>query len=142
MLFTAEERKRIATGPRLQGALVYAAMIVGAAAFPRLAYRLRWPTRLGPRGLVAYVAFNTALGFAVRNWVLPHIKQLSADVTQAEEELTRRLGREPTPDEIDDQLELVRARARADCDSGSLPSGEVERRNRAHAQGRRVERTR
>ena len=30
------------------------------AAFPRLAYRLRWATRLGARGLIAYVAALTA----------------------------------------------------------------------------------
>ncbi len=36
---------------------------VGVAALPRLAYRLRWPTRLGPRGLIGYIAFNTLLHF-------------------------------------------------------------------------------
>ena len=47
---------------------------VFGAAFPRLAYRLRWPTRLGPRGLVAYIACNTAISFALQAGVLPALK--------------------------------------------------------------------
>ena len=46
-----------------------AAWIVGAAVFPRLSYRARWPTRLGVRGTIAYAAFNALLLFAVREFV-------------------------------------------------------------------------
>jgi hypothetical protein len=60
---------------------------VAIAAFPELAHRLRWPTRLGPRGLLLYIAFNTALGFTVRGWVTPRLKRLGERNEQAEQEL-------------------------------------------------------
>jgi hypothetical protein len=44
----------------------FAIRFVGTAAFPSLAYWLRWPTRLGPRGVLAHAAFNALLIFAVR----------------------------------------------------------------------------
>jgi hypothetical protein len=70
------------------------------AAFPRLSYRLRWPTRLGPRGLVAYIAFNTAVGFAMRTCALPYVKRIAETQERAREELRRELGREPTDEEL------------------------------------------
>ena len=40
------------------------ARFAGIALFPRLSYRLRWPTRLnGPR-LAAYIAMNTLISFS------------------------------------------------------------------------------
>ena len=47
---------------------VAAASIVAPAVFPRLSYWARWPTRLGPRGRLAYVAFTALLLFAVREF--------------------------------------------------------------------------
>jgi hypothetical protein len=73
---------------------------IGTAAFPRLAYWLRWPTRLGPRGFIAYVAFNTLLLFAVRTWVIPFFKRMAEERERAERELRDRLGRDPTEDEV------------------------------------------
>ncbi len=79
------------------------AFVVGAA-FPRLAYRLRWPTRLGPRGLGAYIAFNTAVGFALRTWAAPYLRRMAAERERATAELRQALGREPTADEVMDHL--------------------------------------
>jgi hypothetical protein len=69
-------------------------------AFPRLAYRLRWPTRLGPRGLVAYITFNTLVGFALRQWAVPYLKR----GFEERDRLRQRLGREPTHDELVEHL--------------------------------------
>ena len=60
---------------------------IAVAAFPKLAHRLRWPTRLGPRGLLLYIAFSTALGFTVRAWALPRLKRLAEYHEQTEQEL-------------------------------------------------------
>ena len=85
------------TAPRWRDVLTEIALrFVGLAAFPKLAYRLRWPTRLGPRGLVAYIAFNTLLFFAVRTWLVPYFKRIAEE----HERLKERLGREPTNDEL------------------------------------------
>jgi hypothetical protein len=72
----------------------------GVAAFPRLAYWLRWPTRLGPRGFIAYVVFQTVLIFVVRTWGPPYLKRLSDEVLAEKAELAERLGREPTEAEL------------------------------------------
>ena len=77
---------------------------VGVAAFPRLAYRMRWPTRLGPRGLLAYIAFNTLFQFAMRTWALPYLKRRTEEYERARDELMQRLGREPTHEEFADHL--------------------------------------
>jgi hypothetical protein len=74
---------------------------VTVAAFPRLA-RTAWARR-GPRAVVAWVAFNTALGFAVRTWLVPHFKR-AIDVR---EELRRQLGREPADIEVMDRLRVT-----------------------------------
>ncbi len=74
------------------------------AAFPKLAYRLRWPTRLGPRVLGAYIAFNTAVGFALRTWAAPYLRRMAAERERATAELRQALGREPTADEVMDHL--------------------------------------
>ncbi len=70
------------------------------APFPRLAYWARWPTRLGPRGVVAYMAFNTVFAFALRTWALPYLKRMADEREHAESELRRQLGRDPTDDEL------------------------------------------
>lgn len=41
------------------------------AAFPHLFHLLNWPSRVGPRGFIAHVAFNTLLLFAIRTWLFP-----------------------------------------------------------------------
>ncbi|WP_027007654.1 hypothetical protein [Conexibacter woesei] len=69
---------------------------VGVAAFPRLAYRLRWPTRLGPRGLLLYIAFNTALLAAIRTWLFPLLRRH----TEHRERLRAQLGHEPSDQEL------------------------------------------
>jgi len=71
-----------------------------AAALPRLAYWARWPTRLGPRGLLAYIAGLTAFQFGVRQFLMPRAKR----ITDERERLTERLGREPTDDEFADHF--------------------------------------
>jgi hypothetical protein len=73
---------------------------VGTAAFPRLAYWLRWPTRLGPRGMVAYAAFNASLLFAIRTWVVPYLRRMGEERERARLELREQLGREPSEDEL------------------------------------------
>jgi len=80
---------------------------VFTAAFPRVAYRLRWPTRLGPSGIVAYVIFNTLVGFALRAWMLPFFRRFADERAQAENELRQQFGREPTDDEVFARLGLV-----------------------------------
>ena len=76
---------------------------VGTALFPRLAHRLRWPSRLRGRWLLAYIASNTLLGFAFRQFVFPRIRSGIAAV----DDLRAELGREPTTDEIARALGLA-----------------------------------
>ena len=80
--------------------------IVGAALFPRLAYLARRPTRLGLRGRMAYTAFNALLLFAIRQFVLPRLKQIEDERQQAKDQLRQQLGREPTEREIFEELGL------------------------------------
>ena len=75
---------------------------LGMAAFPRLAYALRWPTRVGPRGFVAYVALRTAFGFGVFQCLLPHLRRTMAE----NDRLAVELGREPTPEELAHRIGL------------------------------------
>jgi hypothetical protein len=72
----------------------------GATVFPKLAHRLRWPTRLGPRGLLLYIALNTLLGLAARSWVAPFFRRLGERRAQAKKELRQQLGREPRDEEL------------------------------------------
>lgn len=89
------------TGRSWNDALRDAAWIfLGMAAFPKLAHRLRWPTRLGPRGLLLYIALNTALGVAVRTWAVPFLKRLAEEREEAKDELRQQLGRDPTDEEL------------------------------------------
>ena len=89
------------TQPTWREAGTYAVItFLFVAAFPGLASRLRWPTRLGPRSFIAYVAFNTAFGFALRTWGLPYLKRLFEERERIEEQLREQLGRQPTEDEM------------------------------------------
>lgn len=65
---------------RREAALHWIVAFILGAAFPRLAYRLRWPSRLGARGLVAYVAFNTTIGFGLRTWLSASLKRRAGEV--------------------------------------------------------------
>jgi hypothetical protein len=73
---------------------------LGTAAFPRVSYWLRWPTRLGPRGVIVYAAFNTLVIFAMRTWGIRHLQRMAAKRERAEQELRDQLGRAPTEDEV------------------------------------------
>jgi hypothetical protein len=89
--------------------LTYALIVVvGNVLFPRLAYWLRWPTRARGRLLVAYIAWNTAVLFWLRQWFLPNVaeafRQAAEDRKAAEEELRTELGREPTEDEVGQRM--------------------------------------
>lgn len=70
---------------------------VSGAMFPKYPY---WPGRLGWRGLLAWIAFNTAQLFAFRTWALPYLRRQAEVHKRAREELRHQLGREPTPDEV------------------------------------------
>jgi len=76
------------------------------AAFPRLSYRARWPTRLSPRGTALYVLAATATSVSLRV-LLPLLPpRLETAVRElAGEELRTELGRDPTPDEVTARME-------------------------------------
>jgi hypothetical protein len=61
---------------------------------------MRWSTRLGPRGFVAYVAISTILGFAVRTWLVPIFKTAGERQRRALNDLRQQFGREPTSEEL------------------------------------------
>jgi hypothetical protein len=86
-----------------------AAVLLWNAAFPRLAYRLRWPTRLRGRRLLAYIGFKTLEGFGLRQWLMPMIKR----TFQLRQRLADELGREPTADEIRARLLAMEEERRA-----------------------------
>lgn len=73
----------------------WAAYVLLATALPPVAHWLRWPTRLGPRGLLAYTAGNTLLLFGLPHYLLPHFKRFADERHRLKEQL----GREATDDE-------------------------------------------
>lgn len=85
-------------------ALAVVVAFVGAAAFPRLAWRLLWPTRLRGRALVLYILGTSVLSFALRAWLVPTLRGFVDRQEHARAELRGRLGREPTPDELQAHL--------------------------------------
>jgi hypothetical protein len=80
-----------------------AALVVGAL-FPRLAHLARWPTRLRGTRLLIYTGFNTALGFAMRQFVGPRLRATAAKWEGVKRELRDELGREPTSEELAEKL--------------------------------------
>jgi hypothetical protein len=64
--------------------------------FPRLAYHLRWRTRLGPGGTLVYVLASTA--FAV--WFVWFLGKAAQRRDEMWTELREHLGREPTSEEF------------------------------------------
>ena len=89
---------------RIWFAAALLAFIAAGAAFPRAAYLARWPSRLGPRGLVVYVAWLTALNFWIRQFALPWMRARAEEAEAAKGDLRARLGREPTDDELVEAL--------------------------------------
>jgi hypothetical protein len=88
----------------------HAARFVLIAAFPRLAaWVRRWPTRLRPRGVVLYIAMNTAIGFALRAWLVPYLMDKHDQLEQAKAVLRGQLGREPTAEELMEYARRERA---------------------------------
>jgi hypothetical protein len=99
------------TKPAPRDVLAQSAIVfVGTAAFPRLAYWLRWPTRLGPRGFIAYAASNALLLLAVQIWVVPYFTRMAKVRERAEQELREHLAREPTDEEVLAHLGITRKR--------------------------------
>lgn len=73
--------------------------ILLAAAFPRLNRVLLWGTRLGPRGLLIYVASETLLRFGIS-----YLRLHAERTAEERERLKEKLGREPTEDELADHF--------------------------------------
>lgn len=99
------------TGDRWRD-LLGEALVVFAwnATAPRLAHRLREPTRPGPAGLVLHIARKTLTLVVLRALGLALIKRLTATQEHAASALREQLGREPTRDEVVAHLAGVRAR--------------------------------
>lgn len=60
--------------------------------------------------MVASIAFDTVVGFALRTWALPFFKRMAHEREQVETQLRRQLGRDPTDDELLEHLGLTRRR--------------------------------
>ncbi|MEJ7798313.1 MAG: hypothetical protein WKF42_07410 [Solirubrobacteraceae bacterium] len=72
------------------------AYVLFATAAPRPAYRMRWPTRLGPRGLLVYIAGRTLFLFSLHHYLAPQLERIADERGRLEQ----RLGREATDDEL------------------------------------------
>jgi hypothetical protein len=68
---------------------------VGNAAFPRLAYRLRWETRLA-RGVALDALLRAVASVAFLRFALRQARRQA----EARELLRERLGRDPTDEEL------------------------------------------
>ncbi len=90
---------------RKQLAVLYALWVIGGAAFPRVAYLLLWPSRLGPRATLLYPAARFAEGMVVRAFLVPRLLRWGERMQAERAALTESLGREPTDDEWRDWLE-------------------------------------
>jgi hypothetical protein len=91
-------------GPHVRAALKFAGWsFVGNALFPRVAYRLRWPTRLRGRHLLLYVAFNAAFSFYARQWLAARFLT-PGSAERVKQQLRSELGRNPTEREVRDRL--------------------------------------
>jgi hypothetical protein len=81
--------------------LVEAALtFIGNVFMPRLSHRLRWRTRLGPRGAALYTVAWVAFA-ATFVWTATKLARMQEE-TRAE--VRAQLGREPTPDEVFEYL--------------------------------------
>lgn len=77
-----------------------AAYVGVVTAWPHLAYLLRWPSRLGPKGLLMYVGYRTLSAVGLKYYVVPVMQQFVGRQQQQREELAAILGREPTDAEF------------------------------------------
>jgi hypothetical protein len=96
-------------GPGAREVLIQAGFTFAVnALLPRVGYWLRWPTRLRGGPLLAYVAWNVAVLFSFRQWVVPFLSdilgQAADDLEAARQELRVELGREPTRDEVGERV--------------------------------------
>ena len=73
---------------------------VAGALFPRLAYLVRWPTRLGVKGRLLLTAWNATWYYVVRFLIVPRFRARAAEWELARTVLREQLGREPTHEEI------------------------------------------
>jgi hypothetical protein len=64
--------------------------------FPHLSHRLRWFTRLGPGGSLAYVLARIGFAVSLMWFVIKAVRRRN----EMWAEVRRQLGREPTPDEV------------------------------------------
>lgn len=75
---------------------------------PKIGYLMRWPTRLGPNGLMLYIVFRSAFHFGsliiLRQYLVPWIERVQA----SQRELEGELGREPTGEELTAHLRQKR----------------------------------
>lgn len=86
-------------------AVLYALSVIAGAAFPRVAYLLLWPSRLGPRATLLYLAARFAEGMVVRAFLVPRLLRWGERMQAERAALTESLGREPTDDEWHDWLD-------------------------------------
>ncbi len=91
---------------RWQNAIDYGSAFVFYLTFPRATHLWRWPLRLGPRGLTAYVVVKTTVGMGVRGWLVHYLKRKGEERERGREQVRRRLGREPTHDQLMEHLGL------------------------------------
>jgi hypothetical protein len=96
-------------GPGAREVLIRAGFTFAVnALLPRAGYWLRWSTRLRGGPLLAYVAWNVAVLFSFRQWVVPFLGdilgQAADDLEAARQELRVELGREPTRDEVGERV--------------------------------------
>ena len=72
--------------------------------FPRMAYRLRWRSRHGGRGVLLSIATNVLVTFVFLTRVRPRLLRWAADAKADYErvraELRAEFGRDATPEEI------------------------------------------
>jgi len=80
---------------RLRGQWFVIALV---ALFPRVARRK--PGYDSPRRVLRRVAVGTLLQFALRHWVMPQLREAGELHRRGTAELTERLGREPTAEEL------------------------------------------
>jgi hypothetical protein len=86
--------------PSWQTVLAWTVLTFADAAFRRLVYRLPWPTRLGGRGLPVFIALDALLRFTRHAWLMPRVKRQAETYERVRADLTQRLGREPTREEL------------------------------------------
>jgi hypothetical protein len=67
---------------------------------PRLSHRLRWQSRLSPRGTLLYLVARVASSMVLVYLFLRLVRRLEARREAAKAELRTRLGREPTNDDL------------------------------------------